>query len=379
MGLLEVARSWEELGRRDPLWAILTLPGKSGRRWDADEFFATGREEVARLAALLDRLGVPARRRRALDFGCGVGRLTQALVGPFEEADGVDVAASMLELANGFNRHGARCRYHLNVASDLALFPDAGFDLVYSAYVLQHVPVALAEGYVREFVRLLAPGGVAVFQLPEAPRRGATAPLPPGAFRAELRVTGTPRSVGAGESATVAVRAANRGVAAWPARGDGNDRFQVTAGNHWLDASGAVAVNDDGRAALPSDVAPGESAELELTVTAPATPGPYLLEVDLVQEGVAWFATHGSPVARAEVEVVAARGAGRAPDAVAGSLPPPRMEMHGTPREEVERWIVSAGGNLLATTGLLSTGAEFLERDWTAWVYVVGGPAARRA
>ncbi len=50
-------------------------------------------------------------KRRALDFGCGVGRLTQALARHFNIVDGVDIAPSMIELANQFNRSGGRCRY----------------------------------------------------------------------------------------------------------------------------------------------------------------------------------------------------------------------------------------------------------------------------
>ncbi len=192
MSLEEIARSWDAFGREDPLWAILTLPGKRNRRWDPEEFFQTGVEEVGRVLSLLESLGLPASRRRALDFGCGVGRLTQALARAFCEVDGVDVARSMVELAERFNRHGGRCRFHLNAEPDLGLFPDGAFDLVYSSYVLQHVPPGLARGYVKEFLRVLSPGGVALFQLPAEPRPGASAPLPDGAFRARLSVSPPP-------------------------------------------------------------------------------------------------------------------------------------------------------------------------------------------
>jgi hypothetical protein len=81
--------------------------------------------------------------------------------------------------------------------------------------------------------------------------------------------------------------------------------LQVGIGNHWLDASGRVAANDDGRAPLLSDLAPGEARELELTVNAPKEPGDYTLEVDALQEGVSWFALKGSKTARAAVRVEA--------------------------------------------------------------------------
>jgi len=59
------------------------------------------------------------------------------------------------------------CSFELANTPDLRRFRDATFDLVFSYLVLQHLPgTALIESYVREFIRLLTPGGVAVFQLP---------------------------------------------------------------------------------------------------------------------------------------------------------------------------------------------------------------------
>jgi cyclopropane fatty-acyl-phospholipid synthase-like methyltransferase len=52
---------------------------RKGRRWTTEEFFATGVTEIAALMAEARGFGLPASRRRALDFGCGLGRLTQAL------------------------------------------------------------------------------------------------------------------------------------------------------------------------------------------------------------------------------------------------------------------------------------------------------------
>jgi ubiquinone/menaquinone biosynthesis C-methylase UbiE len=76
---------------------------------------------------------------RALDFGCGVGRLAQALLPRFERVDGVDIAPSMLELAARYNKDPARCVFHLNERADLALFPDRSFTFIYTSLVLQHV------------------------------------------------------------------------------------------------------------------------------------------------------------------------------------------------------------------------------------------------
>jgi SAM-dependent methyltransferase len=57
-------------------------------------------------------------------------------------------------------------RFTLNERSDLSLFEDGHFDFIYSNIVLQHIPRELQAGFVREFARVLAPGGVLVFQTP---------------------------------------------------------------------------------------------------------------------------------------------------------------------------------------------------------------------
>lgn len=169
--LAELQRNWNGFGHRDPLWAILTAPGKRGNRWEPDEFFASGVRDVAQALAAVAALGLRPGRTRALDFGCGVGRLTQALAGHFAEVVGVDIAPSMIELAERVNRHPGRCRYRVNAAADLAAFPEGHFDLVYSDITLQHMRPVYATGYIAEFVRVLAPGGVAVFTLPSQEAR----------------------------------------------------------------------------------------------------------------------------------------------------------------------------------------------------------------
>ncbi len=166
---------WESWAQADPLWAILSDPARRGRRWDVDEFFATGKPDIDQALAQAGEHGLPAKRSRALDFGCGVGRLTQALAAEFEHVDGVDISQTMVDLARDYNKVGERCDYHVNLASDLALFPDRTMDFVFSTIVLQHVPPEHAATYICEFVRLLAPGGAAVFDMTAALPHGGAA------------------------------------------------------------------------------------------------------------------------------------------------------------------------------------------------------------
>ena len=151
MQLWRLRWHWNKLGYRDPLANILTRPFDEATGWNVDEFFETGRPEVSKLMKGVERLAPLLQKRRALDFGCGVGRVTQALADHFDEAIGVDIASSMIEAARTWNRAPNRCRFEVNQGADLTQFASSGFDLVYSRLVLQHVPPQL--------VRLGASGG----------------------------------------------------------------------------------------------------------------------------------------------------------------------------------------------------------------------------
>lgn len=156
--------NWDQLGKDDPLWVVLTDESKRGGKWKVDEFFENGRAEISRIFAQMNSLGVSPTPGKALDFGCGVGRLSQALTAHFPEVHGVDISPSMIGHANRFNQSPDKCVFHVNSENDLRLFESGSFDFVYSNIALQHIEPRFATGYIREFFRLLKPGGVAVFQ-----------------------------------------------------------------------------------------------------------------------------------------------------------------------------------------------------------------------
>jgi len=179
-GLGGTDQTWERLARKDPYyWAILSDPAKRSGGWNESEFFASGANEAAALMQYIEGLAPGLARERALDFGCGVGRVTMPLAAHFARVTGVDVSPTMIEAARryagGDRRPAGACDYLVNTGTKLDDLDDASFDLVYSSFTLQHLPKAAALRYVAEFVRVLRPGGLVVFQLPARRRPSAKA------------------------------------------------------------------------------------------------------------------------------------------------------------------------------------------------------------
>lgn len=176
--LEELQRNWESLAQEDPLWSICTDPEKRHQRWEVDEFFATGHREIKIVMEHLRQLEIPVDRSvPALDFGCGVGRLTRALAEYFPECWGVDISPTMIRLAEDFNTSDPRCHFRLNQAPDLQIFEDRFFGFIYTSIVFQHIEKSIVEKYLAELIRTLKSGGVFVFQIVDRFQAGAVGKL----------------------------------------------------------------------------------------------------------------------------------------------------------------------------------------------------------
>ena len=117
------------------------------------------------------------------------------------------------------------------------------------------------------------------------------------------RVEG-PHICRASSELTFRLRAENVGLARWPATGDGaTGKGAIYLGSHLLRDTEEEIDWDYGRARLPRDVEPGETADVEFKVRAPQTPGKYIVEFDMVAEHVTWFEDHGSGTLRQQLVV----------------------------------------------------------------------------
>jgi ubiquinone/menaquinone biosynthesis C-methylase UbiE len=144
-----------------------------GRRDQDDaEFYATATEMVTSLESELRRVPLSERGSwRALEIGCGPGRLMRPMSRHFVEIDGVDVSDEMIAIARQRLSDLPNAHPHHTDGASLSLFPDETFEFVYSYAVFQHIPSReVVVQYLRETHRVLKTGGLARLQFNGLPQ-----------------------------------------------------------------------------------------------------------------------------------------------------------------------------------------------------------------
>ena len=165
-------RDWEELANADAKWAIVSDPRKKYNKWDHSDFFKTGETDVNGFIRKIRNYNVKLNTGEALDFGCGIGRLTTALSRFYDKVYGIDVSERMIREGRELNKENKKIEFILNTEPDLGLFNSSKFDLIYSVIVLQHLPDrGLIRSFLEEFKRVLKPEGILYFQLPSIESR----------------------------------------------------------------------------------------------------------------------------------------------------------------------------------------------------------------
>ena len=105
--------------------------------------------------------GVPP--ARALDAGCGTGKLLVALLERGWDCAGTDVSGGMLkEAERNLVPLGKKPPLHQTPLDDLSMFADASFDHVFCLGVLPYIPEDKEPGCYRELRRVIKPGGLFV-------------------------------------------------------------------------------------------------------------------------------------------------------------------------------------------------------------------------
>lgn len=158
-------RDWDQRAREDAYF----YAGFARRKQSGADFFSSAPDTIRLLETEFARLP-PSSSRRALEIGCGPGRLMGALAPRFAEIHGVDISEEMAARARENLQGFPHAQVHVTPDSSLGMFPDAHFDFVYSYIVFQHIPSRdVVLNYLGEARRVLAPGGILCAQLRGTP------------------------------------------------------------------------------------------------------------------------------------------------------------------------------------------------------------------
>lgn len=161
-------RDWNRRARSDARYYVAL--GRRSQSWE--DFFRGAEEVVNALTSELSGLDqADDTRRRALEIGCGPGRLMLPMSRHFDEIHGVDVSTEMIQLAQQNLDKVPHAYAHASTGTNLARFDDGYFDFVYSYAVFQHIPSReVVFNYIKETRRVLKIGGAARMQFNGMPK-----------------------------------------------------------------------------------------------------------------------------------------------------------------------------------------------------------------
>ena len=149
---------WRELGQKNPYWAVLSHPDFLAENITPERvemFYASGEPYIDEVVSGLEKTTGARPSGRALDFGCGVGRLAEAMTRYADQVTGVDISPGMLAIARA--RGGA-----VTYADTI---PTGPFDWINSFIVFQHIPPERGEQIIEELLSKLAMGGMVSLQI----------------------------------------------------------------------------------------------------------------------------------------------------------------------------------------------------------------------
>jgi 2-polyprenyl-3-methyl-5-hydroxy-6-metoxy-1,4-benzoquinol methylase len=157
-------KAWQNVGKIDPYFGVLSQPRFRSAADEGEtrcEFFSSGDEHVEGLfATIRENLEPEFAPSRALDFGCGVGRVTIPLARRIAQVVAIDVSDSMLSEANK-NCEEAGVRNVTLLKSDDGLGRLSGdFDFLHSFIVFQHISPRRGERILRAMLQRLSENGI---------------------------------------------------------------------------------------------------------------------------------------------------------------------------------------------------------------------------
>lgn len=168
-------KDWEKLGELDPYFGVLSSDDFRGRSLDADrleKFYHSGEVHVREVFKIAQQQFSFMPHGKALDFGCGVGRLTCGMAPHFAEVFGLDISPGMLAKAQDRTERLALSNIRYVNPADGYVIPGNHFDFVHTYLVLQHMRVSDGERALGQMVHGLKNGGVGAVHFTYGHTRG---------------------------------------------------------------------------------------------------------------------------------------------------------------------------------------------------------------
>lgn len=165
----KVRAQYVKVGPTEPHFAVAvdSLETLNSVDNNISQFWATGHVQAQGLLQPLERFGlIELASKTAVEFGCGVGRLSLGLAGKFKYLHSYDVSDSQVTLAKkaSVDAEVLNCQFHLSSGNPFAALESA--DFFYSKSTFQHYPPPIIHQFIRNALRSLKPGGLALFQVP---------------------------------------------------------------------------------------------------------------------------------------------------------------------------------------------------------------------
>lgn len=160
----KIEKKWDYFGETNPYFAVSTFDKfKSENLDDAAlaDFFQTGEQYVERIwQEITDNFQTDFQPQRALDFGCGVGRITLPIARRCEKTVGIDISEAMLrEARQNAEKFDLKNIDFVKGDNDLTKVT-GGFDFIHSFIVFQHIKPKIGEAIFKKFVQMLANDGI---------------------------------------------------------------------------------------------------------------------------------------------------------------------------------------------------------------------------
>jgi 2-polyprenyl-3-methyl-5-hydroxy-6-metoxy-1,4-benzoquinol methylase len=164
-------KDWEKWGADNPFHGVLSddkFLDKDIDKQAVKEFYNSGKADIDGVIKIISQIngGKPPKFKKAVDFGCGVGRLTVPLAAHAAKTVGIDVSPSMIKVAA---RHTpkplkSKIKYVVSGGGSSLSLP-RGYDLVHSFIVLQHIPPKRGEKFIKKMLGGLDDGGYAALHI----------------------------------------------------------------------------------------------------------------------------------------------------------------------------------------------------------------------